>query len=586
MKLKLFIILSLTIFISSGSFDLKRYLNDRISAQSSDINISHAELELARALNINAVYHYDNTNEVIGSKQWLISTTYLAKSRSKAAIELARYYHLKSDEVDVRSVILKFRGAAVQWFGEAIAMGNEQAVVELAYFYLDDKAIESAAKTISTLEKTQDNIGIFLALAIALGDYQEIVAIKNSLEFKLASSRVINNRQNLTPRTEKSAAPSESTPPKSTSLKSASTSPNLQRFNQLLGLIERFHVFEQSEAIARSTTSSKNKSNAKLSTAKNLTPPLIDNQVSPSCENSFQLLASSFNLLKRAETIIREVKNTKIGKHFCFEQPRYLPFKVLDCSSNKQIAIECDEENLALIAPVINSRYLGLITEQGGANVHYGTLYLDKNDSSDVLTHELSHLIGFVDEYPLREGHKACSIPKNALSKPIANNVSLFDVDFLSENSAKIENANIDKTTLELRERVLEAIPWRELIKPTTPIFHFKQQKLALGTPKSHENEIGLYTTRTCDQSKAYAFKPITQQTLLEHNEMSFPLVYEQLLKLKADQNSYRMPSFHYNIALAKFKKGDEEAARHWLNLAAEIETNISRKETIKKGAF
>ena len=46
------------------------------------------------------------------------------------------------------------------------------------------------------------------------------------------------------------------------------------------------------------------------------------------------------------------------------------------------------------------------------------------------------------------------------------------------------------------------------------------------------------------------------------------------------------MPSFHYNIALAYYRKNKLVQANDWLEQAASWEKNDGRRERIRRGSF
>ncbi len=205
----------------------------------------------------------------------------------------------------------------------------------------------------------------------------------------------------------------------------------------------------------------------------------------------------------------------------------------------------------------------------------------------EVLAHEISHLLGFIDEYPLAESHTKCN---NAQAEPFSNNIVIFE-------SAKIGNKKSDKK--ELRVEILKQIPWRDLIKSTTPILTKFGHHWRIGTPVSYSKEVGLFIAETCDlnvsidnsvksnstkPNKAIAYKPLFKRTQLRYFESPFPKEYIKLLTL--NKHKYRMPSFHYNIALALLLQGDSEQAYYWLTEAINREEMATRKQKLITGSF
>lgn len=314
----------------------------------------------------------------------------------------------------------------------------------------------------------------------------------------------------------------------------------------------------------------------------------------PTCENSIQLFATRLEHLKLAENMIENFKDHPLNTHVCFAPVRYLSIKNLECSQDKQKAIRCNELNWALIADSIDTRYVGVMLPSGGANVHLGMLYFDSNDTVDVVAHEISHLLGFVDEYPLKAEHTACqSQQKEVFSYNIA-----------------VLNRQYQGNRNEIRKKVLKQLAWSKHIKDSTPILQLvpgqsDKNYWQLGTPQAFHQEVGLFIAQTCNnadihtQHKFGAYKGITQATQLHYFSLKFPALYSDLLKSNA--NDYRMPSFHYNIALAYFKKTNQfddslspeelstkhlEQANYWLEQAALWEHNDQRYKKIRQGNF
>jgi hypothetical protein len=81
----------------------------------------------------------------------------------------------------------------------------------------------------------------------------------------------------------------------------------------------------------------------------------------------------------------------------------------------------------------VTTRYIAIMLPKGGANVHFGMLYFDAKDSIDVIEHEISHLLGFVDEYPLGKGHSKCRTSQQQIS---AQNIAVLQNGYQGERSA------------------------------------------------------------------------------------------------------------------------------------------------------
>jgi len=279
------------------------------------------------------------------------------------------------------------------------------------------------------------------------------------------------------------------------------------------------------------------------------------------CANSLQFFATNMADLAHVSALLRSIKHRLPANHFCFETPRYRSLVQLQCHTQGDGAIVCNEQRWFDIADTIHSRYVGVLLPKGGANVHYGMLYIDRQDDSNVLLHELSHLLGLVDEYPLPNHHAFCNIKQFNSS---INVVSFPHTKQLIKPS---------------RAKILARIPWRNHIKKTTPIMYRKNNYWLLGTPTSEKDTIGLYATNTCDENPSQAFKAINQGTKLSQNELAFPKLYDQLLTQYPQR--YRMPSFAYNLAIAALIQGDHQRVSYWLQKALATEHNAQRRTKI-----
>jgi len=302
------------------------------------------------------------------------------------------------------------------------------------------------------------------------------------------------------------------------------------------------------------------------------------------CHNSIQLFATNLNHLKRLEGIVKDFEEQALNKAVCFSSVRYMPINALDCSNEQDEAIRCNELNWQPWASTINTRYAGIMLPKGGANVHLGMLYFDAQDSVDVVAHEVSHLLGFIDEYPLTAEHVSCRASQKV---SFSQNISVLKKYYQGEKSV-------------IRTKVLKQIAWAEYIKNTTPILQpvvsiNGYHRWQLGTPIRYKNEVGLFNAQTCDNSiyslkdKLSAFKPVLKATKLQYSSLDFPELYSSFIEGNSMQ--YLMPSFHYNIALAYFqqsptKQKDITQANYWLEQSAKWERDKSRIKKVRQGEF
>ncbi|MDO6427357.1 hypothetical protein Q4489_10050 [Thalassotalea sp. 1_MG-2023] len=255
------------------------------------------------------------------------------------------------------------------------------------------------------------------------------------------------------------------------------------------------------------------------------------------CEKTIQPIATELGDLILLQHRIRELSAFPINDYICFEKPLYQPLKALACFHQNTDRIQC-KVNIWKSYQLTHVDYLLIMHPEGGANVDHGIIYIDRHDTIDVLVHELMHSFGFIDEYPLPLNHQRCS---TAQAKPFAHNVVVLKNEVL-HGDRKV-----------LRAKVLEQLPWRDHILPTTPVLTATENGWQLGTSDSSNNLVGLYRSRTCQGNrtsnniaiKLQAFKPIPSKTKLEYFELKVPTLYWQLLKQQPKR--FMMPDHRVN---------------------------------------
>ncbi|MGB1263682.1 MAG: tetratricopeptide repeat protein [Cognaticolwellia sp.] len=272
-------------------------------------------------------------------------------------------------------------------------------------------------------------------------------------------------------------------------------------------------------------------------------------QQSVDCPIDVQLFATNLAGLRHAQQLSLAFEHDVLAQHFCLRAPKYIPENALNCQHQADEKISCNA-SVWLGRKDIGTRYLGVIVEQGGANVDNGIMYLDQQDNIDVLVHELSHFIGFVDEYPLPNQHQKCQQVQQA---SFAHNLVVL-ADYYQGKRADV------------RAKVLSQVPWRHLIKASTPILSSHEKGWQLATPKTHQAEIGLFNAASCDkQANIQAFKPVANRTKLQYFELGLPKSYIDIMMLAPRR--YLMPSYHYNMSRDIAKQGDSVKAREVLQV-------------------
>jgi len=470
---------------------------------------SQQQLTAALALSIPLAFTIKRQQYPQGSPSWLDYSIKLAKNQGISAFQLAKYYQNKIAKDDEDFTVDKL----VFWYQQAIRLGYQPAKLALAQWYFVKNKLLLANKISHDITLvTSDSVILATKIAIALGTYQDI----DTVQVLQQHTYLAKSQQGL----------------------------------ELLDRIKKYSILttlaNDRFAIVRQGTEQK------------------------LCHNSIQLFATKLTDLAKVEQLIKQFKSHPLNAFVCFAPVRYRSIKKLHCSSLADTAIQCDESQWLDIANTITARYIAVLLPQGGANVHLGMLYLDENDNKQVFAHEISHLLGFVDEYPLPMSHANCL---GVQAQKFADNIAVL-ADIYQGNKKVI------------RRRILANIAWATYIKESTPILHRAKVKSSpsidtwlLGTPAAYAQEVGVFPAETCLGRPIHAFKPVYQQTQLRYFEKKFPASYTKILTTNAGK--YSMPSFHYNLALALLAEGDKTAAKVWLDKSAALETIIRRKNSI-----
>lgn len=515
--------MSLSVLLSSSSFFLTDYLTNKLqSAQ-----YSKHDLAYGLAVKLDAAYKIRlNQLEIAGehgSELWLKFAIKLAIVDGETNVELAEYY-LDKNEIS----------QSIRWYKQAIELSNMNAVLPLAKLYFDNNEIELARKTLAASSyKSVENIVFSVKVAIAQGDLLFVAQNLRKIAIDVQGQellRKINLYKILS----------------SNSLdEDKFSSNNLYQLKQTDNFIQ------------------------------------VDNI---SCPTSLQVFATSLADLEKISQFNEQFAQHPLNDYICLAEPKYVSIKNVHCDHEKMSAIRCDESKWQFLTNNTEARYLGLLYPYGGANVHLGMLYFDRADSFDVFSHEVTHLLGFVDEYRLSDNHPKC---QQVQTEMFAQNIVVLNKNYIGKRDV-------------IRREVLKNIPWAEKIKASTPILinidylnqtpsiNEKNDELEhewlLGTPSEYQHEFGLFTADTCIAENYRTFKPLTKITQLEYNQVEFPREYLGLLTTHWQR--YLMPSYHYNVALSLLIKGDIELGRAWLIKAVSMESSDVRKLKILQMKF
>lgn len=295
------------------------------------------------------------------------------------------------------------------------------------------------------------------------------------------------------------------------------------------------------------------------------------------CQYPIQFFATSIAQLSAIEHKLKRIADDPFfSEQFCLLTPRFIAQQKLLCNHAKTDRISCDDKLWADVDIDKQVKYIGIVSAAGGANVNHGIVYVDQFDTQQVLEHELLHLIGFIDEYPL---HRLNSVCTHTDTRAIGKNILLTkQTQFSSEQAA--------------RAQLLGLVPWAGQIKATTPLTHSSanSKHVILGTPKEFSDEVGLFIADTCNKQQQVTFKPVAPATQLQYFEEPLPVQYRynQLMSATALKSltAFNMPSYHYNVGLYYQDKQQQTIADEWFARAASHETSTIRKAIISKGDF
>lgn len=523
---KWLVTMSLSIFLLTGLSTSSFFLSDFLTQVIEKNEHTAKQLNFAIAQNNKAALLYAWHQSKKGNKNWQELAKKIAKFNGKVAYLLADFY-VNKKHVGKKNAYQSEK--AMLWYQQAIRLNYPKASIALAELYFQQGNTLAAQKFLAKfkvmeLSPYQRN-DLFLAVIIL----KTKIAISTG---NIDLTNLLLKKFSLMLKTNEKGA-------------------------SLLRDIERYQIlpFKGDTSIQRDYNNS-------------------------TCSNSIQIFATNLLNLSQVERLVKDFKKQALNDLVCFSPVRYLSLSQLSCSSGQDNAIACDETKLYDAAATVATRYIAIMLPEGGANVHFGIMYFDAQDSIEVVEHEISHLLGFVDEYPLVKGHVKCRTSQQQI---FAQNIAVLQRHYRGERSA-------------VRKKILKQLAWADQIKNSTPILHTKDKRSQknqywqLGTSDKFKQEVGLYRAETCDNNSAKqqnifsAFKPLSGRTKLQYDELNFPKQYIELLHKNSER--YLMPSFHYNIALAYFQQNNIEQAKGWLEQAVSWESDDRRRGKVRKGGF
>ncbi len=554
MNAKILIIMSLLVLLSRSSFFLSPYLERAITRG----EYSPKQLQFAIDTNSIIALKLAAKSEHISSENGLSTFKRLGKTEGEYAYIVAEYYLTRSGHSNKKIASTQLEKAdysqAVLWFKQAIRLQYMPASLALARLYYRTadlslaEQVLSASKFLIRKEITSNIMSNKSETEIGGGSSEQaalnlaILHLQLEIAISKGDNTFIQKHFNKLP-------------------KNSALRADLLTY--------------QIVPISANTRSKVEGLTYSVSQTKLTTFRFDDKQANKSCLVSVQPFATTLTHLHQMDKLIQQFSNEPLAPYVCFSPVKYVSLSTLACNYTVNEKIQCNELQWQNKAKEIDSRYLAIMLPKGGANVHLGLMYIDAEDNVKVFSHELSHFLGFVDEYPLPQNHAKCSTIQQ---QPFSHNIAVL-------------NTLYQGTLEQARKALLLQIPWASLIKPSTPLFKKTSKGWQLGTPTSFKNEIGVFPAASCNNSKGVqgtihyqAYKAVYQRTPLMYYEYPLPMKYLSMINTNPDK--YLMPSFHYNIALAAFHQGKIKAAKYWLTQAGNWEHLTLRKEKILNGSF
>lgn len=515
MSLRVIAVILLSLLLSASSFSLIDTLNKMLASgeYQKEPKRYHSQYMLSLNLGLPAAQYQHLKDLDYGSFKWRLLAEKLARSDADIAWQLAQYYADKQHQRNYQ-----------YWFTKSLELGSVDAL------------IANIKRNLKEHSSQDDYLSAKASLALLINSNEDALILSTHLAIEYNDQHQLN-----------------------LNLKQLNTEKGLH----LLSLINHYKIYNNSHANNGSNQiSAVDLHNQKYAQVK----PAI-------CQNKMQFFATSIQALTRLEKLINSIaKDSFYGKKFCFSTPRFISRSELNCTNSNSQRIQCDESIWQTKTIESDVKYLGILVDSGGANVNHGILYIDQQDNKQVLEHELMHLVGFIDEYPLTVTHDACANPKNTA---IANNILLSHQQYFDDEH-------------HAREALLDQIPWRDLIVADTPLTSPVKVNntimYKLGTPRTHKNRVGLFPADTCSRHNVLSFKPLHATTKLEFFEEKLPKEYQELSIISAD--NYNMPSYQYNIGLSLNKQANRALASKWFIQSAKFEKNEERQKVISRGGF
>lgn len=168
-----------------------------------------------------------------------------------------------------------------------------------------------------------------------------------------------------------------------------------------------------------------------------------------------------------------------------------------------------------------------VISEPERAYAQGNILYLSSSASVDLLAHELAHLAGLADEYPMR--------------KELAENFCTGRYRHASQNIVVTDGELLTQKEL---KQLWERLPWRDYFAGGADyqVLATEQKNGQWRLGSAHSEGIGLYAAQTCELSQGRAWKPVAETTAMEHFDIPhWPPLYLQLMETELLERNRRL---------------------------------------------
>lgn len=246
------------------------------------------------------------------------------------------------------------------------------------------------------------------------------------------------------------------------------------------------------------------------------------------CTVRIQPIATSLLSMKKIQQHVTDYNNdSRLSElPMCFNRPIWVDDQLLACSGNwrGQQRLGCNLTSLDEKLNPSKFTHLLVVADRGKANVNQGVIYLDLADNYDVLVHELAHLVGFVDEYPL--------------SDAVAEQVCYQGVDAPNLIIKDVGGQQNDYTDVES----MDLSYWQQFDLP-----------------------IRLSAARTCNNHLLQAYKPASKLTFMEYYDTAYiPPIYLVMWQSRLVNKEGVVPAYQYLARQLEDANLDNKAQRWW----------------------